>query len=153
MFYSNLRHLILIFSQALTTVVQDLDRALFEGYIKPKASVAIGILRGGILDTNMDWYETPQPTGKFQFHGWWREYLTEWNLTRNTAVHVWSTHVSCWYTCPGYKCSRAITGPNLECACQWTCRGGPTLFSASQAFWDGRHASCTSISISATTYL
>jgi exocyst complex component 2 len=48
------------------TVVQDLDRVLFEGYIKPKASTAMGILRGGILDINMDWYETPQPTGKFQ---------------------------------------------------------------------------------------
>jgi len=48
--------------QALTTVVQDLDRTLFEGYIKSKANVVVDILRGGILDTSMDWYETPQPT-------------------------------------------------------------------------------------------
>jgi exocyst complex component 2 len=45
------------------TVVQELDKTLFEGYMKPKASLAVGILRGGILDSNMDWYETPQPTG------------------------------------------------------------------------------------------
>lgn len=49
--------------QTLMTVVQELDKTLFEGYIKPKASVAVGILRGGILDSEMDWYETPQPTG------------------------------------------------------------------------------------------
>ncbi|KAF9459756.1 exocyst complex component Sec5-domain-containing protein [Collybia nuda] len=48
--------------QTLMTVVQELDKTLFEGYIKPKASLAVGTLRGGILDSNMDWYETPQPT-------------------------------------------------------------------------------------------
>jgi exocyst complex component 2 len=56
------------FWKVLMTAVQELDQTLFEGYIKPKASVATGILRGGILDPNMDWYETPQPSGKFQFH-------------------------------------------------------------------------------------
>jgi exocyst complex component 2 len=44
------------------TVVQELDRTLFEGYVKPKSDTVIGIIRGGILDPNMDWYETPQPT-------------------------------------------------------------------------------------------
>jgi exocyst complex component 2 len=45
------------------TVVQELDKTLFDGYIKPKADHVMGILRDGILDTNIDWYETPQPTG------------------------------------------------------------------------------------------
>ncbi|KAF8222395.1 hypothetical protein L208DRAFT_1413490 [Tricholoma matsutake] len=48
--------------QVLITAIQELDRTLFEDYIKPKASVVMSILRGGILDPNMDWYETPQPT-------------------------------------------------------------------------------------------
>ncbi|KAF5383308.1 hypothetical protein D9615_005002 [Tricholomella constricta] len=48
--------------QTLLTVVQELDKTLFDGYVKPKANVAMDILRGGILDSNMDWYETPQPT-------------------------------------------------------------------------------------------
>lgn len=47
--------------------VQELDQTLFEGYIKPKAAVAMSILRSGILDPNMDWYETPQPTGSLVF--------------------------------------------------------------------------------------
>ena len=47
------------------TVVQELDKTLFEGYVKPKASVATSIVRRGILDSDMDWYETPQPTGLF----------------------------------------------------------------------------------------
>ncbi|KAF9266066.1 hypothetical protein L218DRAFT_956455 [Marasmius fiardii PR-910] len=47
--------------QTLMTVVQELDRTLFEGYAKPRASVATSLLRSGILDEQMDWYETPQP--------------------------------------------------------------------------------------------
>lgn len=50
--------------QTLTTVVEELDRTLFESFTKPKAAKAMDILRGGILDSKMDWYETPQPTGK-----------------------------------------------------------------------------------------
>ena len=45
------------------TVVQELDKTIFEGYVKPKASVVMGIVRDGILDPQMDWFETPQPTG------------------------------------------------------------------------------------------
>ncbi|KAI3602858.1 exocyst protein [Moniliophthora roreri] len=47
--------------QTLMTVVQELDKTLFEGYAKPRASVATSLLRSGILDEEMDWYETPQP--------------------------------------------------------------------------------------------
>lgn len=47
------------------TVVNELDKTLFESYVKPKADVLTGIVRGGILDTSMDWYETPQPKGQF----------------------------------------------------------------------------------------
>lgn len=47
------------------TVVTELDKTLFEGYIKAKSDVVITIIRGGILDDQMDWYETPQPKGMF----------------------------------------------------------------------------------------
>ncbi|CAL1708863.1 unnamed protein product [Somion occarium] len=47
--------------QTLMTVVQELDKTLFESYIKPKAGVLMSIIRNGILDPQMDWYETPQP--------------------------------------------------------------------------------------------
>ncbi|KAF8480248.1 exocyst complex component Sec5-domain-containing protein [Russula ochroleuca] len=46
----------------LMSVVDQLDRTLFDDFIKPKVTVATGKLRGGILDPKMDWYETPQPT-------------------------------------------------------------------------------------------
>ncbi|KAJ6486945.1 exocyst complex component sec5 [Mycena sanguinolenta] len=46
----------------LMTVVQELDKTLFEGYTKPKADYVTSILRNGILDSGIDWYETPQPT-------------------------------------------------------------------------------------------
>ena len=46
-------------------VVQELDKTLFDSYVKPKASVVMGIVRDGILDPRMDWYETPQPTGRY----------------------------------------------------------------------------------------
>lgn len=45
------------------TVVQELDKTLFEGYMRPKSYVVTGMIRRGILDSDMDWYETPQPTG------------------------------------------------------------------------------------------
>ncbi|KAI0065245.1 hypothetical protein BV25DRAFT_1822396 [Artomyces pyxidatus] len=48
--------------QTLMTVVQELDKTLFDGYVNPKAAIATAQLRSGILDTAMDWYETPQPT-------------------------------------------------------------------------------------------
>ncbi|EIM87714.1 uncharacterized protein STEHIDRAFT_147005 [Stereum hirsutum FP-91666 SS1] len=48
--------------QTLMTVVQELDKTLFGGYVKPKAAIVTSIVRRGILDSDMDWYETPQPT-------------------------------------------------------------------------------------------
>ncbi|KDQ60180.1 hypothetical protein JAAARDRAFT_205190 [Jaapia argillacea MUCL 33604] len=48
--------------QTLMMVVQELDKTLFESYANPKAAIVTGMVRGGILDSAMDWYETPQPT-------------------------------------------------------------------------------------------
>lgn len=49
--------------QTLAKVVQELDKTLFDSYIKPKSGVVTSIVRGGILGSEMDWYETPQPNG------------------------------------------------------------------------------------------
>ncbi|KAI4522640.1 hypothetical protein K525DRAFT_255435 [Schizophyllum commune Loenen D] len=46
----------------LMTVVQELDKTLFESFVKPKGVAVMRILRSGILASDMDWYETPQPT-------------------------------------------------------------------------------------------
>ncbi|KAL4068578.1 exocyst complex component Sec5-domain-containing protein [Scleroderma yunnanense] len=48
--------------KTLTKVVQELDKTLFDGYVKPKSAVVTSILKEGILDPAMDWYETPHPT-------------------------------------------------------------------------------------------
>ncbi|KAI0777231.1 exocyst complex component Sec5-domain-containing protein [Trametes elegans] len=45
----------------LMTVVQELDKTLFESYFKPKSAALTAIVRNGVLDPEMDWYETPQP--------------------------------------------------------------------------------------------
>jgi exocyst complex component 2 len=47
----------------MMTVVEQLDQTLFENFLNPKVAIATGKLRSGILDPEMDWYETPQPTG------------------------------------------------------------------------------------------
>ncbi|KAF8841998.1 hypothetical protein BDN67DRAFT_900284 [Paxillus ammoniavirescens] len=47
--------------KTLVKVVQELDKTLFNGYVKPKSAMVTAILREGILDPEMDWYETPQP--------------------------------------------------------------------------------------------
>ena len=44
-------------------VVQELDRTLFEGYVKPKAMEVTAIISSGIMDPNMDWLDTPPPKG------------------------------------------------------------------------------------------
>lgn len=56
------------FSKALIKVAQELDKALFDGYVKPKSAAVTSILQEGILDPEMDWYETPQPTGVSYCH-------------------------------------------------------------------------------------
>jgi len=56
--------LILPSLQTLMTVVDQLDRTLFDKFLELKVTIATGKLRGGILDPEMDWYETPQPTGE-----------------------------------------------------------------------------------------
>ncbi|TRM60363.1 exocyst complex component Sec5-domain-containing protein [Schizophyllum amplum] len=48
--------------KTLMTVVQELDKTLFESFVKPKGGAVMRILRSGILSNDMDWYETPQPT-------------------------------------------------------------------------------------------
>jgi hypothetical protein len=51
-------------TQTLMSIVDKLERMLFEKFMKPKITAVTGKLRGGILDPKMDWYETPQPTGE-----------------------------------------------------------------------------------------
>ncbi|OCB87790.1 hypothetical protein A7U60_g5113 [Sanghuangporus baumii] len=46
----------------LTQVVQELDHNLFDSYVKPKASAITAIVRRGVLDPEMDWYDSPRPT-------------------------------------------------------------------------------------------
>ncbi|KAF8434522.1 exocyst complex component Sec5-domain-containing protein [Boletus edulis BED1] len=46
----------------LVKVVQALDKKLCDSYVKPKSGMVTKILREGILDREMDWYETPRPT-------------------------------------------------------------------------------------------
>ncbi|CAA7268370.1 unnamed protein product [Cyclocybe aegerita] len=48
--------------KVLMTVVNELDKTLFDGYVKAKGEVVNTIIRDGILDPQMDWYETSQPT-------------------------------------------------------------------------------------------
>ncbi|KAF5318658.1 hypothetical protein D9619_010696 [Psilocybe cf. subviscida] len=48
--------------KTLMTVVVELDRSLFDGYVKSKGDKVKTIVRGGILESDIDWYETQQPT-------------------------------------------------------------------------------------------
>jgi exocyst complex component 2 len=48
----------------LVQAAQDLDNKLFDNYVKPKARALLAIVRAGILDDSIDWFETPQPKGK-----------------------------------------------------------------------------------------
>ena len=45
------------------SAAQDLDSTLFGNYIKPKTEALLEIVRIGILDPTLDWFEMSQPTG------------------------------------------------------------------------------------------
>jgi exocyst complex component 2 len=49
--------------QTLLTVVSELDKTLFDDLVKSKSAKLSGIMRQGILESGVDWYETPRPTG------------------------------------------------------------------------------------------
>jgi exocyst complex component 2 len=44
-------------------VIRSVDRTLFEDYIKPKATVLTSLMRKGVIDSGVDWYDIPRPTG------------------------------------------------------------------------------------------
>ncbi|KAF8157048.1 exocyst complex component sec5 [Crassisporium funariophilum] len=46
----------------LTTVVNELDKTLFEGYLKPRATIISDRIREAVLNSGVDWYRAPQPT-------------------------------------------------------------------------------------------
>jgi exocyst complex component 2 len=48
--------------QNLIRVTSELDSALFTGYIDVRITQLTQLLRSGILDPNIDWFETPKPT-------------------------------------------------------------------------------------------
>ncbi|EJD54829.1 hypothetical protein AURDEDRAFT_179883 [Auricularia subglabra TFB-10046 SS5] len=48
--------------RTLMDVVQEMDRVMFDYYIKQKAAALNKIVRDGILNSGIDWYDTPRPT-------------------------------------------------------------------------------------------
>lgn len=49
--------------QTLVEVVSQIDRTLFEAFVKDKIVHLTKVMRHGILESGLDWYETPRPTG------------------------------------------------------------------------------------------
>ena len=117
------------------TVVQELDQRLFDGYVQPKAAVVKGIVRDGILDTNMDWYETPQPTGISS-----EMFILSVGLInryRNTTVHVRNPNVPRERPRGSKQGGRTSAGPDSQCLGRGSCGRGVALFPSSQTFWHG----------------
>lgn len=48
--------------RTLVEVVSQIDKALFDAFVKDKISHLTKIMRHGILESGLDWYETPRPT-------------------------------------------------------------------------------------------
>jgi hypothetical protein len=60
----NHRYLLTVcYKKTVMTVVQELDKSLFDSYVKPKSALVCDRLRRGILDSAMDWYKTSPPKG------------------------------------------------------------------------------------------
>ena len=104
-------------SQTLMTVVQELDKSLFEGYVKPKVTAVTEIMRKGVLDPEMDWYETPRPSGTFSsvypcnlkkslIHGFFR----------NQEVYVRNSDIPCGSPRTCISGVQEPLGTHLECS-------------------------------------
>ena len=50
-------------SKTLNDVVSQLDKILFEEYIKARSSALKATIESGVLG-GMDWYNAPKPTGR-----------------------------------------------------------------------------------------
>ncbi|KAH7105187.1 exocyst complex component Sec5-domain-containing protein [Auriculariales sp. MPI-PUGE-AT-0066] len=48
--------------RTLMDVVQEMDRLMFDYYIKQKSATVNTILRDGIINSRIDWFDTPRPT-------------------------------------------------------------------------------------------
>ena len=92
-------------SKTLTQVVQELDHNLFDSYVKPKAVAITSIVRRGVLDPEMDWYDSPRPSGTFVPFIYPPDYAIYSSLThenspfvlcvssRNSTIHVRDPYV------------------------------------------------------------
>jgi len=99
------------------TVVGELDKTLFNGYVKSKSENVKAILRGGILDNEMDWYETPQPTGMFIMaiflsHSLYKSRTHD--MCRDSTLYVRSPSEPCGRACTSLQNSRTTSGPNFK---------------------------------------
>ena len=98
--------------------VQELDKTLFESYFKPKSAALTSIVREGILDPQMDWYETPQPKGAFfyvspELRGF--IYNNTFRVSRDSAIRVRNTHVPRGRACASQRRCGTFTGAYSEC--------------------------------------
>ena len=50
--------------ETLMAVVDQLDKILFDDYVKRKSVDVARILRKGVLGGSIDWYNAPKPTGE-----------------------------------------------------------------------------------------
>ena len=55
------------YPQTLVEVVRGVDRTLFEDYIKPKVAHFTALIRKGVTESDVDWFETPRPTEVRQY--------------------------------------------------------------------------------------
>ena len=48
----------------LTEVVENMDRMVFEDYIKRRSQALVQVIQDGVLNGGIDWLDTPKPIGK-----------------------------------------------------------------------------------------
>lgn len=49
----------------LMEVVDNMDEMVFEDYVRRRSAPLVAVIREGVLDGEVDWLNTPKPTGAF----------------------------------------------------------------------------------------
>jgi exocyst complex component 2 len=86
--------------------VEELDKSLFNGYVKPRAEVIANKIYEAILGGHIDWYRVPQPKGNnnFVYPG---KAETEWKPTYPAICPYVHKILNCLVEVYGQVCSVA----------------------------------------------
>ena len=122
--------IIIVTSQTLKTVVEELDKSLFDGYVKPRAEVIANKIHEATLGGHIDWYRAPQPKGKNNFV--YPRKAEKADVSSDPPLRARDSELPCGSAWPSLQRRSIASRSHAQCASRWASRG------SSNGFWEGQ---------------